>query len=470
MFFSFLSLYLYKVRFSSMKSLFSREPNDSNNSFNEHRLLQEKHVEEFGFSRAPRNLTAQTSDGLKILNDSVGQDRLRELAEGKTSGGSPPQVLPMEESEIEKNLDSAIDRLITYFKSGQFGEFKCPFKDYKGQPIACRYAAFLPPSSVPIKRVLHWSNGRTESLLKNLQTVYALRELRGAGLALVMMDHPGQGFSSRYLRDLFKGFARRFDELIYAQKEFESIIRPKLLDHNQLIGYEGKFTYRVGAHSMGAGVATRLLQKYPDLADDWLFMSPMHDIETPFDGIDKSGLVEQIAARFLIFLDLLDRDFDYVPGRKPGYHPNELPTSDNPGINQVTTSEIQTKFTNRLNERYPGLTLGAPTIVWFKESITECRKMRKKAGILRKVIEDGKHLTVLRPTGDQIVGKDGQDKLYELVGKNLNVINLDGEPKPQHEILIEQPQIQHKVFRWLAEFAWGDGSLKASEPRTIGWI
>ncbi|NES18608.1 MAG: hypothetical protein F6K41_06675 [Symploca sp. SIO3E6] len=454
-----------------MKSLFSREQVDSNGLFPEHRRLQEQHVEEFGFNRAPRSLTAQTNDGINTFIASVGQDRLQELSTGETSGGMPPQVLPMEESEIEQNLDLAIDSLISYFKSGQFGEFECPFKDYKKQPIVCRYAAFLPPNNVPIKRVLHWCNGRTESLLKNLQTVYALREFRGAGLALVMMDHPGQGFSSRYLRDPFKGFARDFDELINAQKIFEGIIRPQLIKHNQSLGYEGGFTYRVGAHSMGSGIATRLLQKYPDLADDWLFMSPMHDIDTPFDvKFDQLGVIEQIAVRILKLIDILDRDFDYVPGAKPGYHPNPLPTKENPVINKLTTSSIQTTLINKVKERYPGITLGSPTIVWLKESITECQKMREKAGILREVIARGKHLTVLRPTGEQIVGKKGQDRLYELVGEGIKVIDIDGEPKPQHEMLIERPQIQYKVFRWLAEFAWGDGSLIASGPRTLEWI
>ncbi|NET61677.1 MAG: alpha/beta hydrolase [Symploca sp. SIO2E6] len=454
-----------------MKSLFSREQVDDNGSFQEHHRLREQHVEEFGFNLAPRSLTAQTDDGLNAFITSVGQERLQELATGEASGGMPPQVLPMAESELEQNLDLAIDSLISYFKSGQFGEFECPFKDYKKQPIVCRYAAFLPPNNVPIKRVLHFCNGRTESLLKNLQTVYALRELRGAGLALVMMDHPGQGFSSRYLRDPFKGFARDFDELIKAQKIFESIIRPQLIKHNQSLGYESGFTYRVGGHSMGSGVATRLLQEYPNLADDWLFMSPMHDIETPFDlKIDQFGILEQIAARILKFIDILDRDFDYVPGSKPGYSPNRLPTKENSGINKVTTSSLQTILINKISERYPGLTLGAPTIVWFKESITECQKMRNKAGILREAIASGKHLTVLRPTGEQIVGKKGQDQLYELVGEGMKVIDVDGEPKPQHEILIESPQIQHQAFKWLAEFAWGDGSLVASGPRTLEWV
>jgi len=454
-----------------MKSLFSRDQVSSNDLFQEHHCLREQHVKEFGFNRAPRSLTAQSNDGFNTFMASLGQERLQELATGETSGGMPPQVLPMVEREIEQNVDLAIDFLISYCKSGQFGEFECPFQDYKQQPIICRYAAFLPPNNVPIKRVLHWCNGRTESLLKNLQTIYALREFRGAGLALVMMDHPGQGFSSRYLRDPFKGFARDFDELINAQKIFASIIRPQLIKHNQSIGYEGGFTYRVGGHSMGSGIATRLLQEYPDLADDWLFMSPMHDIETPFDfQFDQFGVIEQIAVIILKFIDILDRDFDYVPGSKPGYHPKPLPTKENPGINRLTTSSLQTTFLNKVRERYPGITLGSPTIVWLNESITECQKMRKKAGILREVIASGKHLTVLRPTGEQVVGKKGQDRLYKLVGEGINVIDVDGDPKPQHEILIERPQIQYKAFQWLAEFAWGDGSLIASGPRTLEWI
>ncbi|NET55959.1 MAG: hypothetical protein F6K47_07255 [Symploca sp. SIO2E6] len=454
-----------------MKSLFSREQVDRNGSFQEHNRLQKQHVEEFGFNRAPRSLTAQTDDGLNAFIASVGQERLQELATGETSGGMPPQVLPMAESQLEQNLDLAIDSLISYFKSGQFGEFACPFNDYQKQPIVCRYAAFLPPNPVPIKRVLHWCNGRAESLLKNLQTIYALREFRGAGLALVMMDHPGQGFSSRYLKDPFKGFTRDFNELINAQKIFEGIIRPQLIEHNQSLGYENGFTYRVGGHSMGSGIATRLLQKYPDLADDWLFTSPMHNIDTPFHfQFDRFGVIEQIGVIILKFINILDRDFDYIPGRKPGYHPNPLPTKENPVMNKLTTSRLQTTFINRMRERYPGITLGAPTIVWLKESITECKKMRKQAGILRQAIASGKHLTVLRPTGEQVLGKKGQDRLYELVGEGMNVIDVDGEPKPQHEMLMEGPQIQHQAFSWLAEFAWGDGSLVASGPRTLGWV
>lgn len=221
-------------------------------------------------------------------------------------------------------------------------------------------------------------------------------------------SHRGHGLSTRLVDDLsmvhiedFNDYAADLATLI------DTEIKPNLGD-TPLVLF---------AHSMGGGIATLLLQNYPELVDLAILSSPMLEVKLP-------GVPNVLGHLVANFYDFIGKGTDYVFTHGPFE-----------GVPQFETSSTQSEnrymyyFDKRMSHDYYHTEGGS--FSWLKEAISATNLMAINAHKIDIPI------LVFQAELDDLVKPGGQNRLVRKA-ENAELVFV---PDAKHELYFEQDPI-----------------------------
>lgn len=271
--------------------------------------------------------------------------------------------------------------------------------------------------------------GRVESYLKYQELVL---ELVAAGYSVAMIDHRGQGHSSRLTAHHQQGHVQQF--LDYARDIAEWI---QLLEHR--IGTQPAYFV---AHSMGGAIAALYLQHYAQDSQfpfapvkRAVFSAPMCGIQTrPFPFWVAKPLTQMLAQINAI-----------VSPKRQWYAPTtgdyvKLPFAEN----LLTHSEHRYAWFSQMYEDYQRIKVGGPTNHWVAQAIASAAGIVQQAGRIQIPI------LLLQGTEDQIVDSQAQIRFMENTTHPASkLVPIAGA---YHEILMERDSIREPAVKLLLKF------------------
>ncbi len=270
-------------------------------------------------------------------------------------------------------------------------------------------------------------NGRTENILKYQEVV---ADLVRQGYSAYVYDHRGQGFSERLLpAEPAKGHVRRFDDYVDDLQTFvDQVVRRSPHPHLLLL-----------AHSMGGGIATRHLERFPGTFAAAALSSPMH----------------QPNAKIIFSAD---SSCDWFKWTGWAFSSAWAGFSPKPYAHEVF--DMKTNIYTHSPERWgtvldaenahPEVRLGGPTRGWADEACTASDDMIAAAGQITTPV------LVLQAGEDVAVTAAGQSRFCAALAQHGQVRCEGGKPQivvgARHELLIEEDAYRVPAMTAILDF------------------
>jgi lysophospholipase len=256
--------------------------------------------------------------------------------------------------------------------------------------------------------------GRTEPALKYAELIYDLKDL---GFDIYIMDHQGQGESSRILADTNKGHV----------KEFKNYVTDFELFMNQVVHRSSNPVYLI-AHSLGGAITTHYMAAHKTVFKKAVLVAPMLEMNTaPYS--------ETIARYYSKLLVTVGKGNNYAPDYGP-----YKPETDVFETNVYTHSPARFDVTKHIFVAYPALVVGGPTARWVHESLL-ATKDTEKLSIETPIL-------MFQAGLDQTV-KPGRQDSFCKKGHQCELIHI---PDAFHEILMEKDVIRDDVLNQIKLF------------------
>ncbi|KQY88246.1 alpha/beta fold hydrolase [Pelomonas sp. Root1444] len=286
------------------------------------------------------------------------------------------------------------------------------------------YASVVVPNE---KAAVVIVTGRTENLLKYQEVVADLVRQR---YSVYVYDHRGQGFSERILADEpQKGHVGDFDDYVDDLDRFLQ----------QVVNRNGHKKLLLLAHSMGGGVATRHLQRFPGAFQAAALSSPMH----------------QPNAKILISADSSCAWFrwtgwfmsqSWAGGRaRPYSH-----VAYDEASNEYTRSPARWARVLKDEADHPEVRLGGPTRGWVSEA---CAASDKQLADAAKIVTP---VLVLQAGDDTAVMPEAQAEFCASYASTKERACDGGGPQridgARHELLIEADRFRVPAMTKILDF------------------
>jgi lysophospholipase len=293
------------------------------------------------------------------------------------------------------------------------------FIGVRGTRIA--YATFIHPQE---KGAIVLVSGRTESYLKYKEMVY---DLYRQGYSVYMHDHRGQGLSERLLDDREKGYVEQFGDYV---EDLDIFVRSVVLSrpHQRLF---------LLTHSMGGGIGTLYIEKYPDVFRAAALSSPMHAPN----------------ARILSNADDGCKWFKSAEGLCKDCYAGLLPRPYKTKVykgNDYSSSEVRFREFRDIYENNPDIRLGGPTRHWVAESCRASDQLIADAGKIRIPV------LVLQAGEDTAVTPEAQNAFCKSLADQTGKTCLTGKPVrfegAQHELFIEADRFRIPALNLILDF------------------
>jgi lysophospholipase len=267
------------------------------------------------------------------------------------------------------------------------------------------------------------SPGRCESYEKYQELAI---ELYHKGYNIFIIDHRGQGLSSRLLSNPHKGYVVAFDD--YAKDLITFIsdkVKPRITQTPFLL-----------AHSMGAAIALRTLQLSPNIVQSAALCSPMLQINS---GNTPIGL-----AKLLIRVRCL---FDKLLGRESGYFINQGDYKAKLfADNELTHSLDRYKSFLDLYQSTPNIQLGGVTNHWLSEAVKANHDIFDNLNCLRVP------LMLLQAGKDSIVDNHVQNQFCREAARFCPISGPIVFANAKHELLFETDDIRSEAVNQIQGF------------------
>ncbi|RUO20941.1 lysophospholipase [Aliidiomarina iranensis] len=271
--------------------------------------------------------------------------------------------------------------------------------------------------------------GRIESYLKYQEITL---ELVAAGYSVAMIDHRGQGHSSRLTHHHQHGHVNNFTDYVRDFAEWMQLIEPRI----------GDAPAYILSHSMGGAIAAQYLQQFAGSSEfpfnpfkKIVFCAPMFGIQTrPFPFWIAKPLT-----RFLAFLNSI------LAPKKPWYAPTTgdyimLPFAEN----LLTHSESRYSWFSNMYHDMENIKVGGPTNYWVAEAILAARQVVLQAERLKIPA------LVLQGAEDKIVAPKPQQEFIERQKNSASKLKrIEGA---RHEILMENDAIREPAMKQILQF------------------
>ena len=280
--------------------------------------------------------------------------------------------------------------------------------------ISIYYKYFLQNSTDNEKGAIVISNGRRENVSKYKEVIF---DLYKNGYSVYIIDHRGQGFSDRiYKPDKQMGHIDDFEYYVSdLKKYYDKFV--KINDHKKIF---------LLAHSMGAAIGTRYIEKYLHDFDAAAFSSPMFGLKFP--ACELIGL---------------------LTGDKPKYLFGEKNFDDEENSfseNNLTHSKIRYEAMMNMYENNPSTKIGGPSYQWVYQSCITFKKIFKELQNIEIPI------ILIQAGEDEVVASKAQQKfVFKLkkLGKDVQGFNVDGA---YHEMFIEKDNYRIPVISTILDF------------------
>ncbi|PMG30557.1 alpha/beta hydrolase [Shewanella sp. 10N.286.52.C2] len=258
------------------------------------------------------------------------------------------------------------------------------------------------------------SSGRVECYLKYKELMFNIYQ---QGYSVYILDHRGQGLSSRSQKNNHQGHIDKFQTYIDDFHVFiKQIVQPQAHDALYLVG-----------HSMGGTIGTLYMGQYPSTFNAAVFSAPMYGINLPMN----KGFIRSLAK--LLNTYTADKEPNYVIG---GKNYNATSFADN----ELTHSQNRYQASIALFEQNPQIQLGSPTNNWLLEAITAADNATQVAATSIKPI------LILQATEDTIVDNAAQDRAEN------NLCQLQRIHSSRHEIFMEVDEVRNQALTSMFAF------------------
>ena len=320
------------------------------------------------------------------------------------------QALAINEAQVLADYDSVI---LPFFANGEASSFSA----FDHRRINTYH--FSHRTTVR-KGVVVFSAGQSEPAKKYAELYY---DLTGLGYDLYVIDVRGQGASERLIKDPAVGYVNKFDDYVSDLAQYINEKIPKS---------EGELLLL--AHSMGAGIATYVLAKHPEVAarvKKAIFSSPMYKINThPYTESEAEIIANT--------MDAVGKGADYAPGKQGCNLPTDFAT------NGVTSSLERFKGLQKLYSEEPEIFISGPSS-HFVHEVVEATELTPqllpqfKTPVLMFVA--GKDQVVIPQTETDICAKLGIAICREVY-----------VPTSQHEFFSEVDAVRSPAIQALDDF------------------
>lgn len=299
-------------------------------------------------------------------------------------------------------MRSLYEEALPYYLEGDSGTFT----GAEGATIA--FQAFRTPGAT---RAIVLAPGRTEGSHTFMQLEY---DLRVAGYDLYVIDHRGQGASSRLTADPLKGHVDNFEHYI---ADYDQLVQEIVQPH----GYEK--LYAVG-HSMGSAITLHYVLAHPATFAAVAVSAPMVQIDT-------APLTEDAALWYATSVppeETLPFGYDWTT--RPKFAGNYL-----------TTDQTQFETLFETDNIFPERRVGRATYGWSAEAIRAGRVLRARAAELAPPI------VLFQAGDDKVVAPAPQTALCAAAQRCELVTFLDA----RHELFFANDRVRGEILQKLLE-------------------
>lgn len=259
--------------------------------------------------------------------------------------------------------------------------------------------------------------GRGESSLKYAELAL---EMKGQGLDIVIIDHRGQGLSDRSNNGVGLIHIDRFDHYV----DDLNIVYEQFTKEKE---YKSKI---ILAHSMGAAIALRHIQKESKQCWDGLILS------SPMLKIKSQKVPLLIASWILSFYTLIGRGLSAVWDKHIQDDKREFQN------NNVTHCQYRFEWARQLESLHPQTLSNAPSVQWLKEAISTGKRVMKDKRLFKKPI------LLIQADSDTVVCNEAQNKFAHEV-ENCRIIRLKD---CRHEVLQENNSVRNRALVQINQF------------------
>ncbi len=300
------------------------------------------------------------------------------------------------------------EKILPWMKSFPEGEFKSPAES--DSLVTIRYRKIPAADQSKVKGVIIVSPGQSEPGLKYAEVFFDLRDLN---YDIFVIDHRGQGASSRMLEEHEKSHVEKFSDYVDDFDFFvRNVVKPKE-------NYAGGVSLLL-AHSMGGAIAAGFLQRHPLAVDGVVLSAPMFEINT---GRFSEGMATSMA----FAMNLIPRDNNFAPSQGP-YNP-DLEFAKN----RVTRSEDRFRMNKYLLNEHVGLRVGGTTNSWLLESLRFSQMIRAIPNLFQVPTR------LLQAGADQFVMPEGQETICVGSPRFCKIVKVEGA---EHELFMERDEIR----------------------------
>lgn len=266
------------------------------------------------------------------------------------------------------------------------------------------------------------SQGRNESVLKYKEVAFDLSQ---QGYDIFLIDHRGQGFSSRLGGDAHRGHVQAFEHYI---DDLTTFVDSLQLTHQ----YQSSF---IVAHSMGGAINALYLQKQQHPFQAAAFFSPMF-------SINLGGIPPFLAKTITYTSDLVCAWFSPLACYSPGAHAYTATPFEE---NQLTSSSKRYASAFHSFETMPDTQLGGASMRWVNESLSASEKAVTDAAKIEIPI------ILLQSGADSIVTSTGQQHFFDNSRQcnNSQLVHIAGA---KHELFLEQDKYRIPALTAMLDF------------------
>lgn len=261
--------------------------------------------------------------------------------------------------------------------------------------------------------------GRADPAMLYAELVY---DLRNSPYSIYLIDHRGQGNSSRLTKEHDLGYVHEFDDYVEDSARFlQNIVRAR--PHKKVF---------LIAHSMGGTVANLLLEEHPELVDAVAETSPMIHF--------KTGAIPECVGRILSdCMVCVGKGSSYAIGKTKW-----IPEKDTFEKNELTLSSARFAAYWSLYSNNPDIRTGGPSYRWVYEAFRAedtLKKFPKKSFTVP---------TLVLSAGDDKVGYTKDEKIFcDSKVKNCTYKEFAGA---YHHILLERDSVRTPAIKQILKF------------------
>ncbi|WP_294373524.1 alpha/beta fold hydrolase [uncultured Clostridium sp.] len=243
-----------------------------------------------------------------------------------------------------------------------------------------------------------------------------------SGYSVFILEHRGNGRSGRIGSDSGQVSIENFNYYIDDFKKFiDEIVVPS--SHNNLLLF---------AHSMGGGIGTLFLERYPEYFHKAVLSSPMHQVHT---GKTPPFIADIISA----ILMCLGRKGEYMISQKPYSGRRKFP-----GRTTSCKQRYEYQYNKILNNQC--FQTGGASIKWYFETAKATRYLRNKRNISKVKIP----VLLFQAEYDTHVTSEAQYK-FAKYADNCEIVVVKGG---KHETFAETDEIAKQVIKKIIDFFW----------------